>query len=148
VTHRDRDSYRAGPPAKEKVAYCLERLEEAEGEARGTVPTHGTRSAIAPGLVLDEVIGALLHAYDDLDGDDDGERETHPALELAAAHDPGPVMRLTDPARGRFEDPPRPLPEKDREYGDALGYTCDTDGKSGDDAPANGDDSDTGGGGA
>lgn len=60
---RDRGGYRSGPSAREKLAFCIRQLENAETFAAPV----GWQTGLVEGLSVEEVISALLHAHDELE---------------------------------------------------------------------------------
>jgi hypothetical protein len=61
---RKRGHYRNGLPADAKLAFCIQQLESAEGFADDL----GWGDEIVPGLTIEELVGTLLHAHDELEG--------------------------------------------------------------------------------
>lgn len=64
---REHRGWRDGKPAIDKVQFCLRKMEEAQCWSR--VDKHGRldwTDELVPGCTLEEVVGALLHAEEEL----------------------------------------------------------------------------------
>ena len=60
---RKRGRYRNGLPADAKLAFCIQQLENADAFADDL----RWDDEIVPGLTIEELVGTLLHAHDELE---------------------------------------------------------------------------------
>ena len=57
-----RERFQTGPTAREKLAFCIGQLEDAD-ELGDTLHW---RTPIVEGLTVEELVGAIVHAHDEL----------------------------------------------------------------------------------